>query len=49
MSNDHNKTSFIDILSKHLVNAGHQVIQGNDDADTLIVSTTINIDTAGKM
>ena len=48
LSNDHNKSRFIDLLSEHLVNAGHQVKKSNDDADTLIVSTTIDMAIAGK-
>ena len=46
--NDHNKSRFIDLLSEHLVNAGHQVKKINGDADTLIVSTTKDMAIAGK-
>lgn len=48
LSNDYNKSRFIDLLREHLVNARHQVKKSNDDADTLIASATIDMAIAGK-
>lgn len=37
LSNVHNKSRFIELVSEHLANAGHQLKKSNDDADTIIV------------
>ena len=48
LSNNHNKKVFIDLLKEYLEKAGHSVLQSTDDADTLIVSTAIDLAISGK-
>ena len=37
LSNDHNQSRLIDLLSEHLINAGQQVTKINGDVDILIL------------
>ena len=41
MKNRKNKAKFIELLSKHLANDGHDIQKCKSDADTLILSTAI--------
>ena len=41
MKNSKNKAKFIELLSNHLANDGHDIRNSKGDADTLIVSTAI--------
>ena len=48
LSNDANKAGLIKLLTPHLESADHTVKQAVADADTMIVSTTIDIASTGK-
>ena len=48
LANDHNKKAFIDLLKEHLEDLGYRVVQSSNDADTLIVSTAIDLAITGK-
>ena len=43
LSNNGNKQMFIDLLAIRLINAGHNVFQYTDDADTIIVDRAIEL------
>ena len=43
LSNNGNKQMFIDLLADRLINAGHNVFQYTDDADTIIVDRAIEL------
>ena len=41
MKNSKNKAKFIELLSRHIANDGHDIRNSKGDADTLIVSAAI--------
>ena len=41
MKNSKNKANFIELLSRHIANDGHDIRNSKGDADTLIVSAAI--------
>ena len=43
LSNNGNKQMFIDLLAIRLINAGHNIFQYTDDADTIIVDRAIEL------
>ena len=47
LSNDHGKKEF-EHLSKYFLSAGYSVLQSKEDADTLIVSTAMDLTTLSK-
>lgn len=48
LANPHNKRQFISIISKHLSDDGHKVIQASGDADTEIVAASLQIALKGN-